>query len=158
MIILYELMDISPASSSHSKKLNVSDFTMSLINSVGNLGKLNLTLYLLTNYNSCNSKMDPNLWHYTMINMSAADIFSLCQVDSHFASICNNELFWQRKVLRDYNRTDKPSNLSWRQIYIGLAKDVIKAIPVEYDQIIGHIWISREEFQDETNRKLNSVQ
>ena len=49
--------------------------------------------------------------------LSIGEVQKLCQTDKECAKTCENEEFWKRRLIRQYNMFEKPDDLSWKEWY-----------------------------------------
>ena len=55
--------------------------------------------------------------------LSGRDLLNLCQTNTTFAKLCQDQAIWESKVRQElaFFYHDKPNDLSWRQYYLDLA-------------------------------------
>lgn len=74
------------------------------------------------------------------------DLLRACQVNRTIRSICNKESFWQNKVEWEYEFGDeKPEELSWKELYIGLHRERIRPITISLGNTTLKKWIETDD-------------
>lgn len=80
-------------------------------------------------------------------------LMTLCEVNSLYNEFCSKENFWKEKLINDFSlqfAQQKPSNLSWKQAYLKLAKRLILPLPVYFkSQRIGEVWMNQNNTRGE---------
>ena len=99
-----------------------------------------------------------------LLNTETSELVKLCPRHSNINKICNDDYFWQLKLLRDYQANTKPEQLSWKQYYMWLY--IPKQIPVYESEttvyrripivnLLGTITIKRTETLQDLLNKSN---
>lgn len=86
------------------------------------------------------------LHYYMALHTSVESIFKLCQVNSFYMDLCNDNNFWRQKLWLDFPQFApfKPNEITWKNAYVDIYKGDIKVIPIKYrNNIIGNVWINR---------------
>ena len=78
--------------------------------------------------------------------VTGSDLINLCRTDKYFERLCDDESFWEKRVRSDYDIDNKPEDLSWQKLYLGLSNEHIKRIAIElYNTKKGYILANRNE-------------
>ena len=102
--------------------------------------------------NTLPSELNYELFYF----LSADTVLNMCQVSNAFASICNDDNFWQNKLRYDYSDyfNLKPPEISYKEMYLNLAKDIIRFFPIYYNgQLLTNVWIHKTR----TEREVHSI-
>jgi len=89
-----------------------------------------------------------------LVSLNVADLLNFCQTNKQFREFCQSDYLWQQKTFMEYDISDKPADISWKQYYIRLSLKNIKNIDVFYkDSKIGSIWIEKTDTIGKIKRK-----
>jgi hypothetical protein len=98
--------------------------------------------------------------YHILYFLPAEDVLNMCQVNKQFAAICNDEFYWETKFKYDYPKyfDIKPVNMTWKQTYLDLAKDVFKPFPVFCaENLLDYIWLRDFNTQKEAWSSIKQV-
>ena len=94
-----------------------------------------------------------------LYHLPIASLLNICSVNTYYASICNDQTFWHKKLCLDYpeycnNQMNEwkgiTQNLTWKDKYLNLVKNKIKLLPIYLEnKFMDYIWISRSMTQTE---------
>jgi len=90
--------------------------------------------------------LPPEINYEIFYYLPIESVLNACQSDPILSDICNDDTFWMNKFKYDYDQYIdlKPDNITWKQVYMDLAKNNVKIIPLYFrGQELFDIWISK---------------
>jgi len=91
-------------------------------------------------------KVPNELLYQIALYLSPQQLINFYLVNSRFLWICQDETFWLNKVKLDYQYTYKPTDLTWQQFYVLLARQQIKGASLIYkERLLGIIWLKEDQ-------------
>jgi hypothetical protein len=96
--------------------------------------------------------------YHTLYFLPVEDVLNMCTLSSQFATICNDESYWQVKFQYDfpeYFNAALSEVPTYKQAYLELARGSLKLFPV-YDQgnIIFSLWMRKTNTEREALSKI----
>lgn len=84
---------------------------------------------------------DQSLIYLIGETISIGDLLTMCEIEDSYKILYNDEDFWKNRTKKDYDLDDKLDEITWRDFYKDIYKNVILVFTVYYNKkIIGNTY------------------
>jgi hypothetical protein len=109
-----------------------------------------------------------------LLHLPVETVLNMCQVNKQFSAICNDEYYWEIKFKYDYINS-KPNDLTWKQSYLDLSRNILQPFPVYYgineedienssmpgdypiNKLLGYVWLRITNTPKEVAEFINNL-